>query len=185
MGETIQSTKVVTGVVRLSYAHVWEPKSINGSEPKYSVSILIPKTDKETLSKIKAAVDAAKEEGKSKWKGKIPANLKMPVRDGDTEREDDEVYEGHYFINANSSKAPQIVDLYRNPITDEDQLYSGCYARVSVNFYPFDVNGNKGIACGLNNIQKVKDGERLGGGSTAEQDFNDDFTYEEENYDFL
>ena len=166
------STKVVTGKVRLSYAHVWEPVSINDSKPKYSVSLVIPKSDKETIKKINAAVDAAIEEGIAKFGGKKPnkAAIKLPLRDGDVER-DDEAYANSYFINANSTTAPQIVDQKVQPILDRGEVYSGCYARASINFYAFNSNGNKGIACGLGNIQKVRDGEPLGGKRNATEDF--------------
>lgn len=174
-----QSTKVITGLVRFSYAQVFTPKAIKeGDEPKYSVSILIPKTDTVTLEKINKAIEAAKVAGIAKIgkNGKVPAGIKLPLRDGDTEREDDQNYEGHYFINASSFKAPGIVDKSCQPILDQDEFYSGCYGRASINFYAFNSNGNKGIACGLQNLQKLKDGERLAGGSTAEEDFgNDDF----------
>ena len=174
------ATKVVTGKVRLSYAHVWDPVSINDSKPKYSVSLIIPKGDKETVKKINAAVDAAIEDGIAKFGGKKPnkAALKLPLRDGDTER-DDEVYKNAYFVNANSTTAPQIVDRSVQPILDREEVYSGCYARVSINFYAYNTNGNKGIACGLGNIQKIADGEPLGGRSNAKDDFSslddDDF----------
>ena len=169
-------TKVVTGVVRLSYANVWEPASINGSNPKYSVSLIIPKTDTKTIDAINAAVDAAIQDGAAKFGGKIPnkAALKLPLRDGDLER-DDEAYKGAYFVNANSTTAPQIVDRSVQPILDRTEVYSGCYARVSINFYAFNSNGNRGIACGLGNIQKVRDGEHLGGRSSAADDFSTDF----------
>ena len=169
-------TKVVTGVVRLSYANIWEPASINGSNPKYSVSLIIPKTDTKTIDAINAAVDAAIKDGAAKFGGKIPnkAALKLPLRDGDLER-DDEAYKGAYFVNANSTTAPQIVDRSVQPILDRAEVYSGCYARVSVNFYAFNSNGNRGIACGLGNIQKVRDGEPLGGRSSAADDFSTDF----------
>ena len=167
------STKVVTGEVRFSYAHVFEPASIEGSEPKYSVSILIDKNDKKTLSRVKAAIEAAKQAGLSKFGGKIPANLKLPLRDGDTEREDDEVYAGKYFINANAKTKPGIVDKGGNPIIDATEFYSGCYGHASVTFYAFNTSGNKGIACGLNNLMKTRDGEMLGGRASAEDDFAD------------
>ncbi|MEK4359924.1 DUF2815 family protein [Paenibacillus sp. FSL M7-1455] len=174
-------TKVITGIVRLSYANVWEPKSINGGAEKYSVSLIIPKSDTKTLSAINAAVNAAIEEGKGKFGGKIPnkAALKLPLRDGDIDRPDDEPYANSYFINANSNTAPQIVDRNVNPILDRSEVYSGVYARVSINFYAFNSNGNKGIACGLGNIQKIRDGEPLGGRTNAADDFatdvDDDF----------
>lgn len=175
-------TKVITGKnTRLSYFHGWEPTSINGGPERYSVSVLIPKDDKETVKAINDAVDAAIEEGIAKFGGKKPnkAAIKLPLRDGDTERED-EAYAGHWFINANSKTAPQIVDKGVKPILDRDEVYSGCYARVSLNFYAFNSNGNKGIACGLGNIQKIRDGESLGGRSSAADDFST-----EEDDDFL
>jgi hypothetical protein len=174
-------TKVITGVIRLSYANVWEPKSINGSAEKYSVSLIIPKSDTKTIAAINAAVDAAIEEGKGKFGGKAPnkAALKLPLRDGDVDRPDDDAYADCYFVNANSNTAPQIVDRQVNPILDRSEVYSGVYARVSVNFYAFNSNGNKGIACGLGNIQKIRDGEPLGGRTNAVDDFatdtDDDF----------
>ena len=170
-------TKVVTGKVRLSYANIFEPRSINGSEPKYSVSLIIPKDDTQQLEVIRQAIENAKESDKHKWGGKIPANLKLPLRDGDLERPDDEAYENSYFINANSTRPPVVVGTKIDRATGkairlgEDEVYSGCYARVSIDFYGFNAAGNKGIACGLGNIQKIADGERLGGGSTAEEDF--------------
>ena len=169
------TTKVVTGIVRLSYANVWEPASINGGTPKYSVSLIIPKSDAKTIAAINAAVDAAIKEGVAKFGGKIPnkAALKLPLRDGDVERED-EAYQGAYFVNANSTTAPQIVDRSVQPILDRNEVYSGCYARVSINFYAFNSNGNRGVACGLGNIQKVRDGEPLGGKSSAADDFTTD-----------
>ena len=177
-------TKVITGEARLSYANLWEPKSINGGAPKYSVSIIIPKSDTRTIGKVKAAIEAAYREGETKLKGNgktVPAlsALKTPLRDGDTERPDDEAYAGSYFINANSATAPGIVDSACETILERSQLYSGVYARASVNFFAFNSNGNKGIACGLNNIQKLRDGDPLGGKSRAEDDFatddDDDF----------
>ena len=171
-------TKVITSECRLSYANLWEPKSINGGTPKYSVSLIIPKSDKRTLDKIKAAIQAAYTEGEGKLKGNgktVPALavLKTPLRDGDQERPDDEAYTNSYFINANSGTAPGIVDNQQEPqpITVRSEIYSGVYARASINFYAFNSNGNRGIACGLNNIQKLRDGDPLGGKSRAEDDF--------------
>ena len=170
-------TKVVTSVVRLSYANVWEPKSINGGAEKYSVSLIIPKSDTKTLTAIQKAIDAAIEEGRGKFGGKIPnkSALKLPLRDGDIDRPDDEAYANCYFVNANSSTAPEIVDKARDPILNRSEVYSGVYARVSINFYAFNSNGNRGIACGLGNIQKVRDGEPLGGKTSAADDFASDY----------
>ena len=177
--------KVITGpTTRWSYANVWEPKSINGGTPKYSVSLIIPKSDKVTVEKIKKAIQAAYEDGQSKLKGNgksVPSLsvIKTPLRDGDLERPDDEAYANSYFINANSATAPGIVDADRNTIIDRSEVYSGVYGRASINLYAFNSNGNKGIACGLNNLQKIKGGEPLGGKSRAEDDFatedDDDF----------
>ena len=177
--------KVITGPnTRWSYANVWEPKSINGGVPKYSVSLIIPKSDKTTVDKINAAIKAAYQEGQSKLKGNgrsVPAlsAIKTPLRDGDLERPDDEAYANSYFINANSPSAPGIVDVDRNTIIERSEVYSGVYGRASISLYAFNSNGNKGIACGLNNLQKIRDGEPLGGKSRAEDDFatdvDDDF----------
>ena len=185
MSKFINPTKVITGVnTRWSYVNAWEPKSINGGAPKYSISLIIPKSDTKTIEKIQKAIQAAYEEGQGKLKGNgksVPALsvLKTPLRDGDAERPDDEAYADSYFINANSATAPGIVDADRQPILDRSEVYSGVYGRASINFYAFNSNGNKGIACGLNNLQKIKDGEPLGGKSRAEDDFDteddDDF----------
>lgn len=173
-----KETKVIV-LGRLSYANVWEPQSINGSEPKYSVSVIIPKSDKATIQKIQQAVELAKQEAISKFGGKIPANLKLPLRDGDIDRPDDEAYANSYFINCNSKQKPQVVDQQIQPILDQAEVYSGCYGRVSVTFYGFNSNGNRGVAAGLGNIQKLKDGEPLGSRVRAEDEFgtvdDDDF----------
>ena len=171
--KTTSPTKVVIPC-RISFANIWEAKSINGGEEKYSVSCLIPKEDKATLTKIHKAVEAAKEDAKGKkWGGKIPANLKLPLRDGDIDRPDDENYAGHMFLNATSKDAPQIVDRKVQPILDPMECGSGDYCNVSVNFYGFAASGNRGVAAGLGNIQKVKDGERLAGKASAASDFDE------------
>jgi len=172
--------KVITGsVTRWSYVNVWEPKSINGGAPKYSVSLIIPKNDAKTLAKIRAAIQAAYEEGQGKLKGNgktVPplSSLKTPLRDGDAERPDDPAYANSYFLNANSGTAPGIVDANRDPILNRSEVYSGVYGRASVNFYAFNSNGNRGIAVGLNNLQKLSDGDPLGGKPRAEDDFSAD-----------
>ncbi|CAB4136240.1 Protein of unknown function DUF2815 [uncultured Caudovirales phage] len=170
-------TKVITGKVRFSYLHVWQPEAIGDSdEKKYSVSLIISKDDKETIKRVEAAIKAAVAAGKdSKFGGKVPANIKMPLRDGDIDRAEDEAYKDAYFLNATCRTKPGVVDKNLNPIIDQDELYSGCFGRASVTFYAFNTNGNKGIACGLNNVQKLSDGEPLGGRSTAESDFGDGF----------
>lgn len=180
MAKLVLPTKVVTGKdTRWSYCNAWEPKSINGGTPKYSVSLIIPKSDTVTVEKIKVAIKAAYDEGQSKLKGNgksVPAlsAIKTPLRDGDAERPDDPAYANSYFVNANSTTAPGIVDADRQPILDHSEVYSGVYGRASINFYAFNSNGNKGVACGLNNLQKIRDGESLGGKSRAEDDFADD-----------
>ncbi|WP_026524746.1 DUF2815 family protein [Butyrivibrio sp. MB2005] len=171
-------TKVVTGPeTRFSYANVWEPKpSLNGGKPKYSVSLIIKKSDTKTINAINAAIQAAYEEGETKLKGNAkvaPAleGIRTPLRDGDTDRPGDAAYAGCYFINANSDTAPGIVDAQCNQIIDRSECYSGVYGRASINFYAYNTNGNKGIAAGLNNLQVLKKGESLGGKSSAESDF--------------
>ncbi|MGV0376129.1 DUF2815 family protein [Corynebacterium hadale] len=173
-------TRVVTVEVRLSYAHVWEPNFIQGGKPKYSVSLIIPKADSTTITAIEKAIDAAIDAGTAKFGGKRPnkAALKLPLRDGDTER-DDEAYANSFFVNANSLTPPQVVDENVSPVIDRSEACSGCYARVFLSFYAFNTNGNKGVAGGLGNIQKICDGEPLGAGRvSAEPDFGapaDDF----------
>ena len=180
MAKIINPTKVITGVkTRWSYANVWQAKSINGGAPKYSVSLIIPKSDAKTVTAVKNAIQAAYDEGQSKLKGNsksVPAlsAIKNPLRDGDAERPDDETYKDSFFINANSATAPGIVDAARQPILERSEVYSGVYGRASINFYAFNSNGNKGIACGLNNLQKISDGEPLGGKTRAEDDFADE-----------
>lgn len=178
--------KVITGPdTRWSYANVWEPKSINGGTPKYSVSLIIPKSDTRTVAKIKAAIEAAYHEGESKLKGSgksVPplASIKIPLRDGDVERPDDPAYANAYFVNANATTAPGIVDADRNSVLTRSEVYSGVYGRASISLYAFNSNGNKGIACGLNNLQLIRAGEPLGGRASAENDFAS-----EEDNDFL
>ena len=177
MSKNQNPMKVVTGPdTRWSYVNAWEPKSINGGAPKYSVSLIIPKSDTKTVAKIRAAIEAAYHDGEGKLRGtgkSVPALsvLKTPLRDGDVERPDDPAYAGAYFMNANSTTAPGIVDADCQRIIDRSEVYSGVYGRASVNFYAFNSNGNKGIACGLNNLQKIADGTPLGGKSRAEDDF--------------
>ena len=188
MNKNVKPSNPMKGITgpdtRWSYANVWEPKSINGGTPKYSVSLIIPKRDTKTLTKIQAAIEAAYKEGEAKLKGNgksVPplTAIKTPLRDGDTERPDDSAYAGCYFVNANATSVPGIVDVDRNPILTRSEVYSGVYGRASITFYAFNSSGNRGIACGLNNLQKVRDGEPLGGKASAEADFatdeDDDF----------
>ncbi len=178
MAKINNPTKVVTGICRFSYANLWEPKAMDeNSKAKYSVSLIIPKSDTKTLDKVKAAIQAAYEEGKNKLSnGKsVPTlnSIKTPLRDGDIDRPDDEAYANSYFINANSIIAPGIVDADCQAILDHSEVYSGIYGRASINFYAYKTNTARGIACGLQNVQKIRDGEPLGGHSRAEDDFAD------------
>lgn len=160
----MSDTNIITGKVRFSYCNVFKARAIEaGQDEKFSVSVIIDKDDKATLAKIERAVAAAKEAGKGKWGGKIPKNLKLPLRDGDVEREDSEGYENSFFLNASSGRKPGIVNANLDEIISQDEFYSGCYGRAELNFYAFDVSGNRGIAVGLNNLQKLEDGEPLGG----------------------
>lgn len=166
------ATKVITGKVRFSYAHVFEPSAMEGQKPKYSISIIISKDDTKTVEEIKASIAEALELGKaSKFGGKIPAVWKNPLRDGDIDRPDDEAYKNAFFVNANSDNKPGVVDASVKPIITPDEFYSGCHGRAGITFYAFNSNGSKGVACGLQNVQKLSEGERLSGGSSAEEDF--------------
>lgn len=166
-------TRFTTEKVRLTYAFLWEPRSSsdNDGDPddkskKYSTSILIPKGDQTTLNRFNAAIQYAIAVGQKKglWGDKLPSNFKLPLRDGDAESvEKGEEYEGHWFLNASSTRMPRLVDLGRNDILDPGELYSGCYARVCLNLFPFSAKGNRGIGCGLEAVQKICDGEPLGG----------------------
>lgn len=179
----INSTKVVTGKVRFSFVNVFEARAFGeGQTPKFSVMLLIPKSDVGTITRIKKAIDAAAQKGIStKFGGKLPAVLKTTLKDADKDTDQDgEIFAdkwdytaGHYIINVSSKNQPQIVDAECNPIINPTEFYSGCYGRASINFFPYNNNGNKGISAGLNNLQKLEDGEPLGSFTTAEQDFGD------------
>jgi hypothetical protein len=173
----ITDTNIRIGEVRFSYAHVFEPRqSDNGGDAKYSVCILIPKTATDILDMVKAAIGAATEKGKtSKWGGKVPGRMNSPLRDGDEEDKGPE-YEGMYFLNCSSKTKPGVRVLENGKVVealDTEDFYSGCWGAVTVNFFPYDSNGNKGVGVGLNNVIKTRDDERLAGGATAEQDFSD------------
>jgi len=160
--------KVVTGLVRLSYLKVWEPETDDKGKKKYKACILIPIKDKATLKKIEAASEAAK---LAKWP-KPPKGLKMPLRDG--EEKDGEEFESMMFLNASSMRRPGLLNAAREEILDQDEVYSGCWGKVSLNFYAYDVEGSKGVAVGLNAIQKLKDGDNLAGGGWSADDFEDE-----------
>jgi len=167
--------RIVTGKVRFSYANVWEAKSINGSEPKFSISLVISKSDKKTIELVKAAIKEAEKIGLDKFGKSFTSgsSFKRPLRDGDVDRPDDEVYKNCYFVNANSKDSPRIVARNaKEQILDKNDFYSGCYGRASITFYPFNNSGNKGIACYLGNLQKLEDGEPLGNFRNPEDDFS-------------
>lgn len=163
---------------RLGYLNCWRAVSHYGGNAKYSVSAIIPKSDVETIEMINKAIDTVKESSIQKWGGRIPSNLRNPLHDGDEEKPDNPVYHNCFYINAKSKEAPQIVDAHIEPITDQTEVYSGCYGRVSITFFAYNYNGNRGIAAALGNIQKLNDGEPLGGQVSAKDDFGyagDDF----------
>lgn len=173
----ISDTTVRLGEVRFCYVHVFEPrKDDDGGEGKYSVCILIPKTDKQAIQLVEDATNVAKEKGKSgKWGGKIPGRMSTPLRDGDEEDKGEE-YEGMMFFNASCKSKPGVRVLDGGMIVealDSDDMYSGAWGAVTVNFFPYDSNGNKGVGAGLNNLIKTRDDEKLAGGASAESDFGD------------
>lgn len=172
-------TTINVGVVRFSYLHVFEPQAMQGStKKKYSVSLIIDKTDTENLNKVRRGIELATQAGlTTKLGGAVRPTDKNPLRDGDTERPNDEAYRGKYFVNAScgEAQAPGIVDKNRRPIMDKTEVYSGMFGRANINFYAFNTNGNRGIACGLNHIQKIADGEPLSGRLNAEDAFDDGY----------
>lgn len=168
----VTDSKVVFGPCRLSYTHLFNKFAPTGDTvgAKYMTNVLIPTGETETLKAIKKAIENAKTQGiTSKWGGKEPKKLDLPLRDGNDK--DDEVYADKFYLNAKSSTRPGIVDRNKVAIVDEEEVYSGMWAIVSVTFYPYDTNGNRGVACGLNNVMKFKDDEKFGGRNSAENDF--------------
>lgn len=167
---------VTTGEARLSYVHLFKPYApTQGQEEKFSVTVLVPKSDTDTMARINAAIEAAKQRGISeKWNGQCPPIVPTPVYDGDGVRPSDGMAfgpecKGHWVFTA-SAKAdypPEVVDKMRNPIINQSEVYSGMYGRVNVNFFPYAFGGKKGIGCGLGPVQKLRDGEALGGGRVS------------------
>lgn len=169
----VKENKVVFGPCRLSYTHVFAKYAPDGDTDngKYMTNVLIPKDEAETIKAIKEAIEAAKKSAiVSKWNGKEPKKLDMPLRDGD-EKDDGDVYAERFYLNAKSVTRPGLVDKHKVPIVDEEEMYSGVWAIVSVTFFGYDVSGNRGVACGLNNLMKFKDDDHLGGRVSAEADF--------------
>lgn len=160
---------VVTGKnTRFSYCNVFEPKSVNGGTPRYSTGLIVSKQDKKTMDILWAGVRAAYEKDKDKLRnknGSVPSleSIKTPIRDGDVDRPDDPAYAGCVFLNANTDLKPNLYDASGNEILDRAEIYSGCYGRANISFFVFNTNGNRGIACRLNALQKIRDGEPLGG----------------------
>jgi len=167
------TTNITIGPVRLSYARLFEPEAMKEGDPKkYSTSAIIPKKDKATIKKINEAIEAAKAIGKeSKFGGKM-SGLKTPLRDGDEERAESPEYKDSMFLNANSNQRPGIVNANRSPIMDQSEVYSGCYGYLNLTFYPFNFNGTRGVAVGLNHFMKTKDGEPLSGGISVDDAFD-------------
>jgi len=169
-------TNVTTGDVRLSYAHVFKPFANQpGQEPKYSVTMLIPKSDIATKQRIDMAINAAIQLGvANKWNGVRPPQVKQPVWDGDGVRQSGEPFpiecKGHWVLTASSTQQPGAFDLALNPIINQSDVYSGMYARVNINFFPYFNSGNKGVGCGLNMIQKRADGEPLAGNRVSPEE---------------
>lgn len=185
------ATKVVTGKVRFSYVNIFEPKVPNGGgDPKYSLTLLIPKSDTATVGKIRTAMAEARENfRKRNGAGALPDKPNHTLHDGDGLRDSGEPYgpecKGCYVITVSSKQKPVIVDIFRNEITDPGEVYSGCYGRAAINFYGYNSNGKKGISAGLLSIQKLHDGEPFGTVGSA-SDFDDDYRDAEgEDDDFM
>lgn len=174
--------RVVLKNVRLSYPHLFEPRSaVEGADPKFSTSLLIPKNDEVALQAVKNAIAAAITEAiPGKWGGKKPANLKLPLRDGDAKDDVTGEYEkasseyrGHYYMSASSKTRPGVVfGANRDPAAPED-IWPGEHAHVSVSFFGYNAAGNRGISAGLNNVWALGRGDRLDGGLSAEDEFAD------------
>jgi hypothetical protein len=182
MSNQVNPTRVVTGEVRFSFVNLLQPKvGPSGGEPKFSVTILLPKSDVATYQRIMAAIEAAKQLGKSKaWNGVIPPMVAIPIHDGDGVKPSDgmpfgEECKGHWVFSASTKQdqPPKLVDLNHNPIINPTEVYSGMYGRIAVNFGPYSNSGKKGIGCYIStNVQKTRDGEPLGSTAPAA---NDDF----------
>ena len=179
LNKAISDTSIRVWEVRFSYVNVFSKRpTTDGTEGKYSVCVIIPKANKEAVELFKQAYENAKQLGKTtKWGGKLPAKVQLPLHDGDEERPDDPAFENCWYFNCSSKNAPgvrvkdelgQVVEAL-----DDSDFYSGCYGAVTVNLFPYSASGNVGVGVGLNNVIKLKDGERLSGGRSAEADFSD------------
>jgi hypothetical protein len=168
-------SNLVTGtkdLVRLSFVHVAEPQKNNDGTEKYGVCIMIPK-DKEALkSMFDEAINEAAVRDAAKWGGKVPKGLHLPIHDGDDVADERPEFADMWYLNATSRERPGVLDEEGNRMLDFTELYSGCWARVGLNFAGYSFQGNKGIGAYINNIQKMKDDTRLGGSrASAESDF--------------
>lgn len=170
--------KVLTGECRLSYCNLTTPRAAQqGGEPKYSVTLLIPKTDVATKADIDAAIQAAAYEALSKvWNGARPPQLRVPIYDGDGVRPSGVPFgdecKGHWVMTASTKNKPQVVGIDNiNCELAPSDIYSGMYARVTIRFFGYSNSGNKGIGCGLGNVMKTRDGEALAGSASASVDF--------------
>lgn len=185
----MSNTQITTGKVRFSYLNVFTPRSNQeGAPAKYSVTLLIPKSDKATIKKIKTAIEAAKTAYLAKNNGKkLPTNLKTTLHDGDGERPSGGEFgpecKGCYVMTVSSNNQPVIVHADKTPLTDQNELYSGCYGRAIINFYVYDNSGNKGVSAGLNGIMKLYDGEPLGGAVVTDSDWDDDWEDDDDDDD--
>ena len=170
-------TTVTTDRARLSFVHLFEAYANDpNQEPKFSATILIPKTDFNTKQRIDFAIDRAKQQGVTKcWNGVMPPVVASAIYDGDGVRPNGEPFgeecRGHWVFTASSKQAPQVVDINLNPIINQTEVYSGCYARVCINFFPYNSNGKRGVGIGLNAVQKLDDGEPLGNRVSAAEAF--------------
>ena len=173
-------TKVKTGKVRFSYVNIFSPRKADDSaEPKYSMTLLVPKSDTVTYQAMKRAIKAAIQTKPEIFKGLTEQEIQTPIHDGDGRKPKGGAYgeecKGCWVVNTSSKNKPGVVDINKEPITDPTEVYSGCYGRVTINAYAYNRNGNKGISFGLNNVQKRADGAPLDGRVSAEDDFDDDF----------
>ena len=178
LNKKYSETNVRLGMVRFSFPYVFQKRlNQNGEPDKYSLCVIIPKEDKQTVQTLQDAIEAAKQKGKvEKWGGKLPAKLKTPLRDGDIDREDDPAFKNCWFFNCSSKNAPGVRVREDGVVTealDESEFYAGCYGAVTVNCFPYNSNGNIGVGIGLNNVIKLEDGERLAGSRSADEDFSD------------
>lgn len=174
----ISDTSMRLGPVRFSYANVFRPRNNDDGTPgKYSLCVIIPKEDTEAYGMFKKAYENAVALGKlTKWNNRVPAKVTLPLHDGDEERPDDAAFQNCWYFNCSSKSKPGVRIREAGIIAealDESEFYSGCYGAVTINLYPYNTNGNVGVACGLNNVIKTEDGQPLGGGRTAEADFGD------------